>query len=41
MIEAEQGDPLAGLLEAGKVLDLVIDVEGRLEDIKKAIKHNC
>jgi hypothetical protein len=42
MVDAEQGDPLAALLSEGrKVLDLAIDVEGRMSDMKKVLKHNC
>ena len=42
MVDAEQGDPLAALLSEGrKVLDLAIDVEGRMNDMKKVLKHNC
>ena len=42
MVDAEQGDPLASLLSEGrKVLDLAIDVEGRMSDMKKVLKHNC
>ena len=42
MVDAEQGDPLAALLSEGrKVLDLAIDVEGRMNDIKKVLKNNC
>merc|ERR1740133_32146 len=42
MVDAEQGDPLAALLSEGrKVLDLAIDVEGRINDMKKVLKNNC
>ena len=42
MVDAEQGDPLAALLSEGrKVLDLAIDVEGRMNDMKKVLKNNC
>ena len=42
LADAEQGDPLAALLGDGrKVLDLAIDVEGRLNDMKKVLKNNC
>ena len=42
MADAEQGDPLAALLSEGrKVLDLAIDVEGRMNDMRKVLKNNC
>ena len=42
MADAEQGDPLAALLSEGrKVLDLDIDIEGRMNDMRKVVKNNC
>ena len=42
VIEAEQGDALAPLLSGGsQLMDLELDVEGRLDDMRKVIKKNC
>jgi len=42
LIEAEQGDPLAAFLQGGSALvQLELDVEGRLDDLRKVIKNNC
>ena len=43
LVDAESGgDPLAAFLADGRAInELSIDVEGRLEDLRKVIKNNC